>query len=127
MKLSTAIADRLAARSSRRTVLRLAGGTALGTGLALTHSGVALAATETACLGCGGGSICASPAPRCSGCPDGCGGGACPSGCSISGSWTICENCCKVRCLECCCSGNGCTCFSAIPFSCCAASLSCPC
>jgi hypothetical protein len=126
MHLSTTIADRLAARSSRRHVLRLAGGTALGTGLALTGSGVALATTEYACLGCPGGSTCHSPAPPCSNCPDGCFGGGCGSGCSIGGSWTVCSNCCKIRCLECCCSGSGCYCFEPLPYACCPGHI-CPC
>lgn len=126
MDLSTIVADRLAARSSRRHMLRLAGGAALGTGLALTGSGVALASTEAACVGCSGGTECHSPVPVCSNCPDGCSGGACPWGCSISGSWTICSSCCKVRCLECCCSGSGCHCFEALPYACCPGRI-CPC
>lgn len=119
MDISSMVADRLASRSSRRTLFRVAGGTALGTGLALTGSGVALASTEYACLGCNGGSVCSSRAPTCSGCPDGCSGGACPYGYSISGSWTVCNNCCKMRCLECCKNGLGCHCFESLPYSCC--------
>lgn len=126
MQLSTVIADRFAARSSRRVLLTLAGGSALGAGLMLTQSGVALGATSAVCYGCPGGSDCASPAPPCANCYDSCSGGGCPSGCSQTGMWTVCQNCCKVRCRECCCSGSGCTCFQAVPYACCT-NHRCPC
>ncbi len=107
MTIATKLGDRLGALSSRRTFLRLASGSALGTGLVLSGADVALADTLAPCYGCGGGTDCFSPAPVCSNCPDGCSGGACPFGWSISGSWTICNSLgCKVRCLECCKGGS---------------------
>ncbi len=127
MSLTDQIAGGLAKRSSRRTFFRVLGGSALGSGLALTGTGVALASTEAACYGCGGGTTCHSPAPPCRTCGDGCYGGGCGPGCSESGGWTICSSGgCKVRCSECCCGGSGCYCFVQLPYRC-RTGVVCPC
>lgn len=109
MTVATKLADMMGVRSSRRAFMRFAGVSALGTGLALTGLDVS-AAEATGCYGCGGGSICSSPAPECSGCPT-C-GGFCPSGWTTQGYWNICNaNNCRVRCVECCKNGSGCHCW----------------
>jgi len=127
MDVSSKVIGYLGGRSSRRTFFRVLGGSALGTGVMLTGSGVALADVSTICFGCGGGTVCSSPAPPCSNCPDGCGGGGCPSGWTLKGSWTVCgSNGCKIRCIECCRNGSGCHCFTPLPTRC-RPNVVCPC
>lgn len=120
MNLTTRMSDKLAARSSRRNFLRLSTGSALGAGLALSGSKVALAETQVGCVGCGGGggTSCGSPTPVCNSCPTGCNGGGCAYGYDFRGSWTVCHYGCKRRCVECCKNGAGCHCFQALPYAC---------
>lgn len=113
-RLAESVAVRLARRSSRRQFLHLSGSAALGTGLALTFSGVSLASTLAPCYSCQGGSgPCVSSAPRCAQCRSGCLGGGCAAGYDGRGSWYACVNGCQVRCTECCKPGvGGCHCFT---------------
>ena len=108
------LSSRLANRASRRGFLGLAGSVALGTGLAMHGLSVAAAAGCYQCPGCNGGQCDNAYAPPCSGCLGV--GGDCPSGCSQSGRWyccvTIYGGACQWVCTECCCGGNGCTCFA---------------
>ena len=115
MTLATYAADKLGQRSSRRTFIRFAGATALGTGLSLTQNiGIVEAYV---CVTCGGGfcAICSSPAPQCASCPE-C-SGFCPAGHTVQGYWTVCNpvNNCALRCVECCKNGVGCHCW--VPLS----------
>lgn len=96
----------LAARPSRRGFLRMLGGAALGIGLALNGSSLALAGGCCGCGGCSGGN-CHLCYGQCSG---GCGSTGCRSGCTNTGTWTCCVFGCTVYCAECNCPEGCCSC-----------------
>jgi hypothetical protein len=102
----------LAGRSSRRQLIKFIGASSLGTGLALTGTGVSIADAQSCCaVGCGGGPCptCASPAPPCG---TGCGTcfDGCPCGSTCTNEWFCCDaSNCQVRCSECCVNGLACS------------------
>lgn len=126
---------RLAARSSREGFLRVAGGIALGLGLAL--NGTMHARGETCCggdcncscangfgpincCGCDRSGVCAAPScdPDCGSLGHACPTSGCPSGCSSNGTWNCCVQGCRENCQECCCNGVACHCFVATHQNC---------
>lgn len=124
MSMANRVADAMGRRSSRRQFFKFLGASSLGTGLALTRSGISLGAV-TACAGCGGGPCnpCFSPHVRCGQigrtCRDGCNGGGCPSSCSTTGEWYCCNSSkCRVRCSECSCPNGCCHCFTPLKSTC---------
>jgi hypothetical protein len=116
--LTDSASSTLASRSSRRTFLRFAGMSALGLGVFLTRSRVALATVTSCNLACGG---CPTSTGNCIlinqtscatygfPCPDCAHGGGCPvaSGCS-GNCWYCCQSNCRLRCCECSCPGGHC-------------------
>ena len=133
MDITTHAARMLARRSSRRQFFKFLGAGALGTGLLLTRTDVALGAV-TGCIGCGGGPCnpCFSPATDCANvgypCKTCVQGGGCPDGCMTSGEWFCCLTSgpragCRFRCSECncpagSCSNPSCHCFTDLSIPC---------
>lgn len=104
-RLARHVSGRLAAQSSRRGFLRMAGASVLGLGLAMHGVSLASAQCSPPCGGCDAGE-CYSPYPACSNCT----ASGCPIGYTQS-NWTCCTNCCTWVCAECCSGSYYCHCF----------------
>lgn len=105
-KVITDLAARMAARTSRRGFLRLAGTAVVGMGLAMNGVSLANATCSPACNACMGTDCVWQYPTVCSGCP---GGSGCPSG-YTGKCWICCTNCCDRYCCECCNAFTGDTC-----------------